>query len=262
MYAYIQAQYYYSRVIMRQEQLEKLIKWSIFATCFIGLTIEAFRCIEKWWSNPQGFQISTQHQTKVDFPAITFCPFHYNDEYGNPLAYEPYFLENCGLDLKGNFTFDSECEEYQVSWKDLTPKLENFGISEAKVGFLADDKIQFLSLNESDSIWRQTISLGSGACYSLILPENITRKGVHFVKFLIDESNSFEIVFHPKGLFNIMDPWRSLAYASVVFDEYRGADIYLDYEHTISLDIDGKACEKNLTYDFMNCINEEILRVS
>ena len=220
----------------------KVVYWTLFIVCLVGFVIQGFDCFQKWMSCPQGIHLSTQHQTEVDFPTITFCPEFFRTKVGNPTAYNWNFLDDCGVtDFEKSF-IGTKCNDTKSIWQNATPSLEDFGFRKTvKVAFL--DKTRQV-LSEKDQIWSRHASLGRGVCYSFTLPKQIAKKGVFMIFFGIEADRYFQYLIHPFGVLNSWDLMLSLEYSHGVLFPNKSYSVRLEYQQNQALDFGGKQCEK------------------
>ena len=107
----------------------KGIQWIIFIACLIAFVWLSSDCTWKFFSCPQGVEISTRPQTALDFPAISFCPYWRAYKMGNPAPFNLTKLEFCGTDLDTKFNGSKpSCQDPKEAWKDVTPSLRDFGL--------------------------------------------------------------------------------------------------------------------------------------
>ena len=249
---------------------EHLISKCIFATllcfCLTGFAYKSYDCFVKFLSCPQGVEISTQHQTKVDFPSFTFCPQFFGDSKVNlSQKVSPYnwsLADECEIEFYSKF-YSSKCPKTKDLWKTLTPSLEDFGF-ESDYGLVvkfSDRTTQKLSLNEGLLLKREN-SFNMGSCYTLTLPKNLTEKAIFYLFMKLKKGYLLSLFIHFGGLFNLLDPWQSPEFkVDILYPEY-GYKLAYEYQQNNALDFDGKECQKNKSYNFMKCIEDKIFQVS
>ena len=244
-----------------QRFITRVFFWTLFLLCSTAFAFQSYDCFKKWLSCPQGIKTSLQHQTKIEFPSITFCP-RFLDIHGGNLPLNPYnwtIVKKCGIIFHEKFNgIDPECQDSKNLWESMTLKLEDFGIREGQIFYL-DSRMEVLKISESEPIWRRIVSYYMGACYALTLPTEITQKGIYYMKFEIMADRTLYIFAHPKGLLNILEPWRSLAFSVDALFPHYGFDLQIDYQQSVALDFDGRKCENDRNYDFIDCVKARIL---
>ena len=240
----------------------KVIQLIIFVCCLTGFIIQSYDCILTFLACPQVVEISTQIQTSLDFPSISFCPVYYKMfKYGNPPAFDNSKLEQCGIDLESKFNGSGfECQDPKKIWEEVIPKFEDFGITEAKIGYLDQTQLH-LSLDESDEIWSKMKSNQHGICYSLNLPKKLRQKPIFFIKFYIQASKIFEFFIHSKGSL-VMDPNVSLDYKNFRIEKNKFHRFFVDYQQKNLLDFAGEACQSDDGYNYGKCIEDNIHQVN
>ena len=248
-----------------QDRIIKAIVWICFISCLSGFLYHCYDCFKKYISCPQGVEISTQPQTTLDFPSITFCPYQQASHLGNPEAYNRTLLDYCGLNLGLDIDpqfISSDCQDPKEIWKKATPKLKDFGFLFAWITY--QDREEFeINFDEDNPMWRRMVSWMMGACYTLTLPKEIRKKPIHFIRFNVEVSKYFEIYVHPQGLMMI-DPDSALELQSFRMKPnnlyYR---FHADYQQKTLLDFAGKECEaRQDSYDFGQCVENEIHEVN
>ena len=228
-----------------------------------GFLYKSYDCLRKFLSCPQGIQTSTQHQTKVDFPDLTFCPkFLYDSQFNVNQKVSPYnwsVIKECGIELTGKF-HSVKCPNVKELWLNLTPKLEDFGFEEGSLIKYLDRSWEELNINKN-TMFRE-ISYFMGTCYTLKVPKNMTEKGVFLIYFKLKLDHFLHVFVHPPGLFNLMDPWRSPEFIVNNLQPNLGYNLLINYQQNHALDFDGKNCESNKSYNFMKCVQEKVFQVS
>lgn len=248
-----------SRAIKRNENIiVKVVSWVLLCICVSGFIFQGVDCFRKWLSCPQGIHLSTKHQTEVDFPSISFCPIVYEIRYGTPLAYDFDKMDECGLDFES--IFNGSKPNCHNIWQDLTPKLKDFGLSNGYVKFL-DNTIQKLDSEENNSLWRKITSLYRGVCFTLSLSEKMKKKGIYFLHFDIHPDKHFEMLIHPKGIINPMDPLQSLEYSYDAIVPNKSYTHHIVYQQNRALDFGGKECHNNQSYDYLTCLEVNVYKV-
>ena len=240
----------------------KSIQFIIFLACLIAFVWFSYDCIWKFFSCPQGVEISTQPQTALDFPSISFCPYWSAFKKGDPAPFNWTKLEFCGTDLETKFNGSKpSCQDPEEVWKDMTPRLKDFGLIEIRL-FYTDVSVTSISLDENDSLWKRTPSYDRGACYSLTLPKIVREKTIYVIWVEINESKQFEIFFHSSGSLLMMDPYNTLDYESLMLKDQFETKLFINYQQKILLDFDGKDCMDVEDYDYVECIENSIQQVS
>ena len=255
----------FSRAIASHDRtITKIVFWTLFLLCFTGFAFKSYDCFKKWLSCPQGIKTSLQHQTKIDFPSVTFCP-RFLDIYADYLPLNPYnwtLVKKCEIIFQEKFHGpDPECQDLKKLWESMTPKVEDFGIKTGHIVFL-DDTSEEIKFNENESMWRRIVSYYMGACYALTLPTKIAKKGIYYMIFKIKADRTLYIFAHPKGQLNLLEPWRSLEFSVDALIPGFGFDLQIDYQQNVALDFDGRKCEVDQNYDFEDCVKDRIFKRS
>ena len=115
---------------------------------------------------------------------------------------------------------------------------------------------------ENNSLWKRSANFYMGSCYSLKLPESIRSKAILLVRFNVKLGKNMYMFVHSDGLFNTLDPWRTLEYSLHHIHAENGYEMILDYQQNSALDFDGKSCEANKSYDFIECVENKVFEVN
>ena len=236
-----------------EQWLIHIIKWSFFVACLSGFVIQSYDSIRKYISCPQVLEVSTEKQENLDFPEITFCPYHAVFRNADPTAYNWTKLESCEVNLDNKFNGSSiECQDPKKVWEYATPYLKDFGVKTIKI-----DSFMKLNVSELDFQWRGFLSEKNGACYSLHLSKEIRQKAISMIYFNILESKHFEIFFHSKGLLSL-NPLSSLDFKRVRLKQDQDYTLFVDYTQKKVLDFAGSKCIDDQDYNYRDCVEKRI----
>ena len=104
--------------------------------------------------------------------------------------------------------------------------------------------------------WEKWI-LPVGTCFTLVLPKfQESHKNLRFLYFSLQKDKSFNVFLHQKGLLNML-PIASFEFTSVVISPNSGFTYELKYQLNKVLEFDGNPCERDPTYSFSKCVNDE-----
>lgn len=248
-----------------ENKIHESISFVIFIGCLFVCIFSTYSCLEKWLTSPIGTKLSTEFQTKVDLPTITFCPefdgMLRKDKEAKPQAFNWTKMDDCGLNRFDKFIGPSlACQDPKTLWENMTPQFDDFGFISVEVKAYTDEYIN-INTNSTDANWNKVISSMFGTCYSLTIPEEIKKKGVEYVSFVTLKNRQYNIFFHGQNLLNWMDPWETLDYIDHVVSNNTSYNVIVDYQDNENLDFDGKECQTDSMYSFQQCIQDEIQKV-
>lgn len=238
----------------------KTITLAIFFACLVAFGCLTYDCLDKFFSCPQGVEISTQPQTSLDFPTISVCPLLGSGQStANPRAFNTTKLEMCEIDRQSKFKGSSpSCQDPKDAWKDVTPRLVDFGIRNGKV---VDSLKETWSLDENNVVLKRLPSAECGVCYSFILPREMRKRTIAAIVINIKRSKRFSFFFHSMGLLNI-DPYLTLDYKTMWLNGHSKYHMFVDYQQKTLLDFGGASCIDDETYDYRDCVETQIHKVS
>ena len=235
--------------------LNKVITWLIFSACFVGLCYQSLQCIQQYLDKPQGVEISTNLQSTLDFPVMSFCPFQ---------GYDHEKLESCGLtveDFKEEGIFFTEnCQNPEEIW--FPSNLTQFGIRTIKAILFNFSKID-ISLDENNAqIWKKHSRFGGGFCYTLTFPQELRKVGIARIRFLANPTDPFHIFFHTKGMLNFQHPLMSASHLPFSIKPKK-SNIYhlLSFQQNEVFEFLGKPCKDEKDYEFFDCMDEQVTQV-
>ena len=152
---------------------------------------------------------------------------------------------------------NSDCVDPVQAWTNVIPSLKDFGI----IGNLSIKYHDFSSETlQSNSSWKRFLSHTRGACYSLTLPLKLREKPIYFMTFRIDLNKTFEVFLHSNGLL-VKNPYLTLDYFATSLDPDKSLRIWVDYQEKTFLDLDGKECQSDPDYNFIECMEDVIQEV-
>ena len=225
----------------------------IFFLAFFGVP-----SIEKYLAK-KTIVISSEEQTKgIEAPAITFVA--QTGWIGWKTANES--ME----DPTTSFDMVDHCQRLNTTDMESCISRDTFQstdfLREARLGFYKEEH-SFLSSESSASFWTEDITIPfMGRHFTLKPSQKITRNSADTPAFLLNANFSYSIFVHDENFFLIN--YNPIGLPNRVWmikgEREKGGGYY--YQITLTkhkrLNLDGRPCEEDLTYNFNTCIKEKL----
>lgn len=252
--------------ISRQERIIIVIgSWTIFLLCSVGLGYFVYLCLEQYFSYPEGVEISSGPQYKLNFPSFTFCSFQ------NDKKFKQVELKKCGInsDKELNEKFigsgSPECEDPKQFWDMISLDLSDIGIKQIKVKYV-DETTKYIPMKENSSIWTRMITFELGTCFTLTIPKNWRSKDISYMLVIIPKGLNHKIAMtmHQNEMLNPVEPRYGMGYTFTIFKN-TSASYLISYVHKKGLSgrfSYGGKCQSNVSYSLTDCVRKKIDEVS
>lgn len=238
-----------SFVRRRESAIIRLVTLILFAGCFSGLSIQGYLCIKQFLSKPQAVDITIQPQTKIEMPAITFCP-----KKAWNLTWAEYcdFEINRGLDTGKFFgsSTKSECQDPEKFWEKLTIN-HDYEFSRGIMIRFNDENIEFLNPWDGKTKWKEIMG-PFGKCYSMVLPK--FTKTIQNIRIFTNGSTKFDVVLHSDGILFPRFPWMTMSYGRALIEPQNYFEYDVEYVDRKMLDFGDQQCQSN--YEYTKCVEE------
>lgn len=241
-----------------ESKIIKSVSWFTFLTCTIGFGITGYQCFEKFFSYPQGVDISLTPQHEVDIPSLTFC----SSTSGKIFKQDQ--LAECGLkqeDLQSRFIgFGSpDCEDPVIFWNKIALDLLDLGIANASLTY-TNGIIKYLplSLDKENGIWNRVLQSLYGTCYTLTIPKAMRVHSIRNIAIHTKGSTSIYMFTHQSGMLNVLMPQHSSEFDLKRFQTLTGTGNQISYVKNKIFNFGRRKCQQEKSYSISTCIMKRL----
>lgn len=240
--------------------------WRLFFAPFLCIVLwQSITCMQTFLAAPEVVDLAYVFQSKVQFPALTFCPIimaENKDLEQKPLAFDLAIHMKCGFTEpyhgwmeKSDF---EDCQRNQVLQHSLAT-FEDFGFKEIIIVTMDGEKIE--ESPQSDSwIWTESIFLQYGKCFTFNMKPDILEKGVHYIG-IKQELKTTNLILHTKG--SLADPEGSIGALLLPVKAGQHSSHYIEHESVNLISYGQQPCiDHDDNYDKYKCMLDETDKTS